>query len=390
MKITTFILFIIIVFALTVQAQPRIWNRANLEKAKMVSSEASKLIIRDADKALIITIKTVMDKEMIAPSGDKHDYISMGKYWWPNPKTADGLPYIRKDGVVNPEIEKLDRVPLGNMARSISNLSLAYYFTSDDKYAAKAVENLRIWFINKETRMNPNMNFGQTIPGRNNGKGRGEGIIDTYSFVEMLDGIELLKSSSKFTNNDRKALTDWFSTYLDWMLTSEIGKEEFAAKNNHGIAFDVQVVRYALFLGNEDIAKQYIKEFPARRLFTQIEPNGSQPLELARTTAMGYSLSNLTHILDMCKIAKTLKIDLYNAKSTDGRSITKAIDFLVPYLGKSVTDFPYKQIKDWDAKQKELCWILYRADSFTPNPVYKNLFSKNLNSSQQESNFILY
>jgi hypothetical protein len=36
-----------------------------------------------------------------------------------------GLPYIRKDGVSNPELEKLDRKPLGIFASVIKNLSMA-------------------------------------------------------------------------------------------------------------------------------------------------------------------------------------------------------------------------------------------------------------------------
>lgn len=372
------------------QSQPRIWNIQSIDNAKSLNSEAAKSLIREADKQLTATIVTVMDKPMTPPSGDKHDYMSMGRYWWPNPKTPDGLPYIRKDGVVNSEIDKLDRNPLSKFTRSVYTLSIAYYLTNDNKYAAKAVENLRIWFINKETKMNPNMNFGQTIPGRNEGKGRGEGVLDTYSFAEMLDGVELLKSSKKLTSKDSQALNEWFSTYLNWMLTSEIGQEENDAKNNHGVAFDIQVTRYALFVGKEDIARKFINDFPEKRLFKQIEPNGAQPLELARTTAFGYSVFNLTHFIDMATMAKSLNIDIYNATSADGRSITKAIEFLLPYLDKPQTDFPYQQIRDWEKVQKEFCWVLLRANGFLPKPLYKSLYSKYLPSSGKDNNYLLY
>lgn len=390
MKINLLKVFIFLLVVSGLHAQPRIWNMKSLEHAKDLTSEASKYLIRSADKELNKTIAAVVDKKTTPPSGDKHDYLSQGRYWWPNPKTADGLPFIRKDGVVNPEIEDFDRGALGWMARSIKNLSLAYYFTSDEKYASKAVENLRIWFINKETKMNPNMNFGQTIPGKLDGKGRGEGVLDTYSFVEMLDGIELLKNSRKFTTDDNKAIMEWFTTYLDWMLTSNIGNEENAAKNNHGTAFDIQATRYALFVGKEDIATKIITEFPARRLFTQIQPDGSQPFELARTTALGYSVYNLTHFLDMSCMAKSLDFDLFNAKSPDGRSITQAIDFLVQYIGKPQSEFPYKQIKDWDAVQTKLRWELYRADKFISKPVYSKYYLNELNLNGKEYNLIIY
>ena len=224
----------------------------------------------------------------------------------------------------------------------------------------------------------------------NNGKGRGEGIIDTYSFMDMLDGVELLKSSKHYTPQVAEGLKNWFATYLDWMMTTEIGNEEYTAKNNHGTAFDVQATRYALFVGKEDIARKFIAEFPARRLFTQIEPDGSQPLELARTTALGYSTFNLTHILDMCCLAKSLNVDLFNAKSADGRSISKAIDFLTQFVGKPQSHFPYKQIKEWDNVQKKLCWQLYRADKFLAKPVYTKFYRNKISDSDKDDNALFY
>ncbi len=371
-------------------AQPKIWNTTSLEKAKRANSVAVQALIREANRNLDVVLTTVMDKPMVPPSGDKHDYMSMGRYWWPNPETQDGLPYMRKDGVVNPEIDKLDRNPLGKFSRNVYTLSLAYYFTSDEKYAEKAVENLRIWFVNKKTKMNPNMNYGQTIPGRNNGNGRGEGVLDTYNFVEVLDGLELLNASKEFTEKDKLSIKEWFSEYLNWMLTSEIGQEENNAKNNHGTAFDIQATRYALFLGKNDIAKKIINDFPEKRLFKQIEPNGAQPLELARTTALGYSTFNLTHFIDMCQLARTLNVDLFNVASTDGRSITKAIEFLIPFVGRPQSAFPYKQIKDWDKVQAEICWQLLRADKFHKNPQYENLYKKLLLPTEKDNNAILY
>ena len=372
------------------KAQVAIWNLKSLDEAKMSNPKLVQSIVRDAEKRLSQTIKTVIDKEMTAQSGDKHDYMSMGRYWWPDPTKADGLPYIRKDGVSNPEIEKLDRYPLGDFAKSVQTLALAYYITSEEKFAQKAVENLQTWFINAKTKMNPNMNYGQTIPGIRNGLGRGEGVLDTYSFVEMLDGVELLKKSKSFTVSDQDAIKKWFSAYVDWMQTSSVAAEEQHAKNNHGTAYDVQLTRYALFIGNQSLAKKLLNEFPEKRLFSQIEPDGSQPLELARTTALGYSTFNLTHFLDMSQIGKSLDIDLLSAKSADGRSILKAFDFLVPYLNKPASQFPYQQIKEWDEVQQKLYWQLYRVDKMLPKPVYTKYYNTNIDLSKKDIEAILY
>ncbi len=50
------------------------------------------------------TVYSVMQKTQLPPSGNKHDYMSQGPYWWPDPSKPDGKPYIRKDGQRNPEI----------------------------------------------------------------------------------------------------------------------------------------------------------------------------------------------------------------------------------------------------------------------------------------------
>lgn len=254
------------------------------------------------------------------------------------------------------------------------SLSYAYYFTLDERYAAKATDNLKVWFLNEDTRMNPNLNYAQMIPGRNGGKGRAEGIIDTYSFIYIVDCIRMLETSDAMDCETYTRLKEWFSTFADWLLTSDIGKDEYNAKNNHGLAYDIQVTAYALFAGRNDVADKFIADFPERRLFAQIEPDGSQPLELERTIALHYSVFNIEHAMDMCDLAKARGVELFNATSPDGRSISKAIDFIRVYLGKSQKEFPYKQIKEWDENQNKLCWMLRRSTFFKPNTEFDKLF----------------
>lgn len=366
------------------------WNASSITHAKTVFPAATALLIAEADKELKRTIKTVVDKGMIPPSGNKHDYMSMGRYWWPNPDTESGLPYIRKDGLTNPEIEKLDRIPLAQMTQGVKYLALAYQITGEERYAAKAVDHLRRWFLNTKTRMNPHMNYGQTVPGHNNGLGRGFGIIDTYSFIEMLDGVELIKSSKNWKAKDEQGLIEWFSQYLDWMLESAVGKEEYEAANNHGLAFDVQIVRFAIFTGRLDIARRFLNDFPKLRLFSQIEPDGSQPLELARTTAFGYSVFNLGHILDMCMMSRSLGIDLMKIESHDGRSIRKALEFLLPWAGKEQSTFPWQQIKDWSGVQQNYALVLYRADLMNKEQRYKKYYENYVQKDKQNINLIIF
>ena len=107
---------------------------------------SAQTIETDARKALTARPLTVVSKQVTPPSGDKHDYMSQAPYWWPDPKSPTGLPYIRRDGERNPEIDKIsDHRVLEQMEGAVETLARAYHDTGKQQYAAKAVELLRGW-----------------------------------------------------------------------------------------------------------------------------------------------------------------------------------------------------------------------------------------------------
>jgi len=371
MKRGYLIILSLLTLSFTVNAQ-WLWNinKMNEIKTNVHSTTYEKAynnLIKDADHFLSIKPYSVVYKEGIAPSGDRHDYVSLSRYVWPDPTKKDGLPYIHRDGESNPELEKYDRNPLGSMANAVNTLSLAYYYSGNEIYAAKATDFIRTWFLNKETKMNPHLEYAQFVPGVNNSKGRSFGLIDTYSFVDMLSSLKLLSGSKSYTEKDDNELKRWFAEFSKWWQTSKQGMEENNATNNHGLAYDVQLVTFLLFSGNEADAKKVIDAFPERRVFAHIEPDGKQPQELRRTLAYHYSEYNIRHMIDMFAIAKSLGIDIYKAESADGRSFYKAVDFLTQYLGKDLSDWPYQQISGWDEKQQDICDDLYRIVAIDPS-----------------------
>jgi unsaturated chondroitin disaccharide hydrolase len=380
MKVKLVITLGIAMISMGISAQS-IWNASHLEKVKQslsdpIYNKAYLHLLKEADTILQLKPLSVMQKEKTPASGDKHDYMSQARYFWPDPTKPDGKPYISRDGQSNPELEKMDRNTLGDMAGRVTILSLAWYFSDNTKYAQKATELIRIWFFNPETRMNPNLNYAQIIPGLNNDKGRCYGLIDSYSFVAMLDGIQLMEKSESFTDADSKQLKNWFREFLHWVLTSDPGKEESQQKNNHSVAYDAQVIALALYTGNDSIARKYINDFPAKRIFKQIEPDGKQPQELRRTLAFGYSQFNLHHMIDIFLMAQKMGIKIDNVTSPDGRNFYKAVDFLIPYLGKAEADWPYQQISQWEEKQTEFCKDVYRIYQLNRSRTdYLNLFN---------------
>lgn len=372
------------------------WNTEKMKNIKKeLNSEDYKYayenLIRQADIALNGKDYSVTYKEGTAPSGDKHDYVSLSRYAWPNPDKPDGLPYIQKDGQSNPELEKYDRNPLGDMATSVFNLSVAYYYSGDERYARKAVEQLRVWFIDKDTKMNPHLDYAQFIPGTNGNKGRAAGLIDAYSFVRMLNAVQLLSTSKNYTGKDKKALQQWFTDFSGWWQTTDQAIAERNATNNHGLAYDIQLTTYLLFSGQTKAGREIIEAFPTKRMFTQIEPDGKQPHELRRTLAFHYSIYNIQFMVDMFATAQNSGLNIIGEESGDGRSLFKAVDFLTPYLAKTVTEWPYQQISGWDKAKQNLCYELFRISSIDPSRAdYWNLYEKYSTQGVSDVNRLLY
>jgi hypothetical protein len=330
-------------------------------------------LLGEADKALNVGPFSVMQKKLVPPSGDKHDYMSLGPYWWPDPNKPDGKPYIRRDGEVNPESKDsgTDRPAMEKMKSAVETLALAYHFTGEEKYASRAALLLRAWFLDDATKMNPNLNFGQAIPGRVDG--RGIGIIDTASLSALCESVELLKPSIAWTDADHKNLQAWFDSYLTWLLNSKHGRDEADEHNNHGTWYDVQTARFALFVGKPAIAKAAL-ERAKKRIASQIETDGRQPHELARTKSFSYSAMNLTAFFDLATMGEKLGIDLWHYKTPDHRTLRAALDFLAPYADPE-TKWPHPQIGGANYALTLLPLLLRGAKTYK-EPRYQTLLAK--------------
>jgi len=302
-------------------------------------------LLRDAKKALDIKPASVMEKTSIPPSGDKHDYFSIGPYWWPNPNTPDGLPYISKDGVTNPErsTDAYDPGRAGKIYKAVETLALAYYFSGDEMYASHAAVLLKTWYVDPETRMNPNLEYAQVNPGHK--KVTGTGIIDTVGMIEVPDAITLLSRSKTFSPELFMGLKDWFGKYVDWLLTSEKGKLEAGARNNHGVWYAAQTSVYALFAGRVEVCRK-MAETGKVQIAGQIEPDGRMPFELKRTKSFHYSVYNLNAFFDLATAGQHAGVNLWKFTTQDGRSLRKAFEFVAQYSDSS-NKWEYQEIKGY-------------------------------------------
>ena len=291
---------------------------------------AYQTLISKAEKALSMGRLSVVDKSLTPPSQDKHDYISLGPYFWPNPKTKDGYPYIRRDGKVNPNaLIDSDSPRLVRLANALETLALAYYYTNNTKYAQRAVEMIQIWFINDTTKMNPHLKYAQGIPGTV--PGRALGILDGRHFVRILDSITLIENSNLLSSKDLEVIKQWVKDYQNWLLNGEYAYDESHRPNNHGTFYDYQVVGYALYLEQPKKAKELLTNAQYIRLGSHIGSKGQNFHELERTRPLHYSLFDLEAMIGLALYSDHYDDVNFWTFTINQTSLKKAIDYVVKY-----------------------------------------------------------
>jgi hypothetical protein len=302
--------------------------------------------------------------------------MSFGPYWWPNPDTPDGLPYIRRDGEVNPQRDTLDNKPLRALLDAVKTLTLAAEAFQEKQYAERAALLLREWFIDDDTRMNPHLEYAQAIPGVCDG--RGIGIIDVAEpfadLTESLDRLERLPYNWDCWDHSYMAyMYGWLLEYLEWALKSEKGQDEARQHNNHGTWYDVHIVALAGFFQGDnrmqETARRVLTEAVNRRIRAHIRPDGSQPHELTRTRSYSYSIMNLRGLMRLAEYGERFGIDLWSIPPVDDADgeplLSRALHFLLPAaLGKA--EWTYPQITPFDAASA-LLPLTHRAAAVYPD-----------------------
>jgi len=345
--------------------------REQIKAGKSNVAPALELLREQAGAALKRGPWTVTAKKLVPPSGDTHDYMSVGPYWWPDPKKPDGLPYIRRDGEVNPERNGYDNVGLSRTAGNSLTLALAWYYTGEASYAEHAAVLLRAWFLAPSTRMNPNLNYGQAIPGRC--EGRGIGIIDTGCLIRAVDAALILELSPAWSAEDAAGLRTWFGEYLSWLQKSKNGRDEARTKNNHGTWYDAQIAAFAIYSNRPEVARKVLEDAKKRRIASQIKPDGKQPHELARTKSWSYSVMNLSGFLTLATLGGHVGVDLWNYRPEPGGGIRAALDWMIPFA-KHDLKWQYKQLGSF--KGGALAGQLRQAANAYKAPDYEALLPR--------------
>lgn len=383
-SLSSLLLFIALFFCLrAVAIQPAFLDQTTMAvvreqlasgQAAAQTQQAWQRLKRQADKALTQPLMSVTEKGMLPPDGTKHDYLSLSAYWWPDPQQPDGR-WIRRDGESNPASKnnQSDGVRLATFTSRVQALTLAWYFSGEPKYADKAIALLRHWFLDPASKMNPNLNFAQGVPGV--AAGRSTGILDgRYFATRVVDSLILLRTASGWRKADEQGMQSWMQAYLTWLETSKAGKREARAANNHGSWYSVQVAGIAWYLQQKPAIAQQVRA-ARTRMQQQISADGSQPLELARTRSFHYSYFNLQALVTLAVLAdRSGSGDLWRSNGDDPGGtkqvgILTALDFIAPWTDSN-RPWPYQSR---DRISERLIPLLSQADNSLHQARYQQL-----------------
>lgn len=313
--------------------------------ATTIKSEIGKETVTRADSFIDALPVTVVASSCPRSKGGIHDFYSEGDYWWPDPKNPDG-PYIRRDGESNPNNFSDHRLAMIRLGDIVASLTSAYLITGNMKYARAVERHILDWFIKPDTKMNPSLNYAQAIKGV--ATGRGIGIIDTVHLIEVAQSLIRLNEKGAIDPTVFEGAKKWFAEYLDWMCTHPYGKKEMKAANNHGTCWALQAAAFAKLTDNDKILTFCREKYKNVFLPKQMAADGSFPLELARTKPYGYSLFNLDAMAGLCQILSSPTDNLWSYSTEDGKSISKGVEFILPYI-MDKDGWPFgRDVAHWD------------------------------------------
>ena len=327
-------------------ARTFIWNIDDLTAAKQAYQQGDPSTVTYVNQVvgLANTFATwgpwsVLDDGLIPPSGDQHDYLSYGSYWWPNPNTPDGLPWIARDGYVNPASAG-DITSMSTFSQASEALSLAYFMTGNENYAIALARDMRAWFLDPATKMNASQQYALIIPGIEPTAYDSSGFRNSMRVI--FDAAGILEKSPNWTLADQGALQQWATDFVNFVDTSDEGQAQFDNPANHGTSFDVNKAILSLYAGDTQKAHDAIETYMLYRMPGQFNEDGSFVYEMQRADNLLYTRYHLSVIADLALMAKNYfpDLDLWNYTTPQGMNLRQAFDFAIPYF-ENPSSWPY-------------------------------------------------
>lgn len=260
---------------------------------------------------------------------------------------------------------------LDQMADNVTTLSMAWFYTGQEKFAEEATRIICEWFLEMDQDSGP-LHLQSRIS-RVLFDSCNISIFDSRRYIEVLDAIYLISSSKAWNPIKMRQLKKWFSNYLAWLLTSEKGKTAGEFQNHVGTWYKAMLASVGFFINDKDFVREVINDVMNNRLNIQIDASGMQPMETGSSGSFNNSLSNLEAHFILAKIGEWNQLDYWHHDADGKGNIKKAADYLFRYIG-NMEDWPYEQVSEIDVRS--MFRLILKSINIYHDPQYNEFFKK--------------
>ena len=307
-------------------------------------------IVASATKAIALPITPITTIPASRSTGSSHDFYSEPEDFFPDAASAKSPWIQRKPSPANPNLTNPDaftahRDAVYALGTTVAALSAAFVVAGDTKYAAKAGEHLRAWFVTTATRMSPSLNFAQSVPNLPASL-RFEGVIETVPLAEAAHCIRFLASSGTLDAEDLKAIRAWFAEYAKWLGESRVGGLARDQKDRHGSSWLFQCAAFADanvvgFTSDDSTLDALRHRFRTVTLRAELNAFGVFPHDVSTPNPYRNALVNLDLLAGVCELLTTRFENAWEYELQDGPGMRSAIAFHYPFiLNRSQWPYP--------------------------------------------------
>jgi len=299
-------------------------------------------ILAAAAEALKTPITPITTLPAPRTSGTPHDFYSEPEDFFPDPSNPTS-PWLERPSQANPDTFTTHRDAVYHLGVAIAGLTAACTITTDPKYAARAAEHLRTWFITPATRMNPTLQLAQRVP--NTPTGRPEGVLDSLPLAEVARSLRFLETSEALTPEELAAIRKWFADYAIWLNESRTAGLARDRRDHHASSWLFQAAAYAdanvTGLSSDDASLNALRHrFKTATLRAQMNGNGIFPREVATPTPFRNALFNLDLLTLACELLTTRFDNPWEYELQDGPGLRAAIAYHFPFI-RTPSTWPY-------------------------------------------------
>ena len=277
-------------------------------------------VLAEATDALKRPIETVTSRKAPRKDADPHEFYSE-------------LTFAQSDLVPRTARAFRDHATLvRQFSNTVAMLTAAYVLTRQEAYALRAGQHLYAWFVQADTRMNPQLAFAGYDAGGRSNVGSPAGVADGVPLAEIARAMSFLVDTAALSPPDIETTHRWFAGLLDWMNTAREPVIAREAKDHSASAWLLMASAVSRSLRDSAVLDACTHRFRKPTLRNQINAGGTFPREITTAFPFRNTLLNFELLCASCQLLSTSFDPLWQYELEDGPGMRAVAALLFPVL----------------------------------------------------------